>query len=85
MWVRGGAEDEQQPAVFEPRECFLMCVCWCVSFELDFFIGDILGMMRVSQQQNQVGDSGAFGLGEGLKVNGCLTKLYLVSSFIHLL
>ncbi len=69
---------------YEPRECFLMYVCWRASFALDFFCGDILGMTRVSQQQNQVGDSGAFGLGEGLKVNGSLKKRYLVSSFIHL-
>lgn len=41
-------------------------------------------MTRVLQQRNQVGGLGAFGLGEGLKVNSSLQKLYLVSTFIYL-
>ena len=42
-------------------------------------------IMRGLQQYNQVGDAGAFGLGEGLKVNSSLQKLYLVSSIANII
>ena len=36
------------------------------------------------QEYNQIGDVGAEGLGEGLKVNSCLQTLFLVRHFVFL-
>ncbi len=52
--------------------CLSMCLCVVAQL-----------IMRGMQQCNQVGDAGAFGLGEGLKVNSSLQKLYLVSSIAN--
>jgi len=41
-------------------------------------------LTRVLQQQNSIGDAGAAGLGEGLKVNSSLQALYLVRLFVLL-
>jgi hypothetical protein len=41
--------------------------------------GERAALTRVLQAENQIGDDGAGGLGEGLKVNSNLKKLYLVS------
>ena len=38
-------------------------------------------LTRVLQDSNQIGDDGARGLGEGLKVNSSLQGLYLVRHF----
>ena len=38
----------------------------------------LLGVTRVLQDGNQIGDRGAEMIGEGLKVNSSLKKLYLV-------
>ena len=42
-------------------------------------------LMRVLQDHNQIGDDGAGGLGEVLKVNSSLQKLYLVSLFFFVI
>jgi hypothetical protein len=39
-------------------------------------------LKRVLQDNNQIGDDGAGGLGEGLKVNISLQMLYLVRHFV---
>jgi hypothetical protein len=43
--------------------------------------GASAGLMRVLQDGNLIGDDGARGLGEGLKVNSSLQQLVLVSLF----
>jgi len=39
-------------------------------------------LTRVLQSRNQIGDAGAAGLGEGLRVNSSLQELYLVRLFV---
>ncbi len=39
-------------------------------------------LTRVLQEHTQIGDDGAVGLGEGLKVNGSLQTLGLVRHFV---
>jgi hypothetical protein len=39
-------------------------------------------LTRVLQSNNRIGDDGARGLGEGLRVNSSLKMLYLVSFFV---
>ena len=41
----------------------------------------LLGVTHVLQDGNQIGDRGAEMIGEGLKVNSSLKKLYLVRLF----
>ncbi len=43
--------------------------------------GGSAGLTRVLQDGNLIGDDGARGLGEGLKVNSSLQQLVLVSLF----
>jgi hypothetical protein len=38
-------------------------------------------LMRLLQKNNQIGDDGALGLGEGLKVNSSLQTIYLVRNY----
>ncbi len=60
--------------------CFCCC---CVWFSSCF---NILFQLIVDlQENNQVGDAGAYGLGEGLKVNSSLEELNLVSGLLHFL
>jgi hypothetical protein len=40
--------------------------------------GGVAALTRVLQEANEIGDAGAAGLGEGLKVNSSLQKLHLV-------
>jgi hypothetical protein len=42
---------------------------------------ELLVITRGLQEGNQIGDAGACGLGQGLKVNGSLRQLWLVSLF----
>ena len=44
----------------------------------------LLNMTRVLQDGNQIGDRGAEIIGEGLKVNSSLQKLYLVRLVIFI-
>ncbi len=63
--------------------CCFCCCCCCVWVSLCF---NILFQLIVDlQDHNQVGDAGAYGLGEGLKVNSSLEELNLVSGLLHFL
>jgi len=43
----------------------------------------LLGVTRVLQDRNQIGDRGAETIGEGLKLNSSLRQLHLVRHFQH--
>ncbi len=66
--------------------CFLFCFClfFCFVFGLvelccDRFLESMFDLTRGMQGNNKVGDAGAIGLGEGLKMNSSLQTLNLVS------
>ncbi len=67
--------------------CFLFCLflfVFCFVFGLvelccDRFLESMFDLTRGMQGNNQVGDAGALGLGEGLKMNSSLQMLNLVS------
>ncbi len=44
--------------------------------------GEACALTLVLQWQNRIGNAGASGLAEGLKVNSCLQRLVLVSVFV---